>query len=62
MDEPSDSPGWVKVKNPPPRRARNVCHACGFKYPIESASVFDCCPDPEVHVHNISQPCDWCRD
>lgn len=44
---------------------RLVCHACGFKLPVgamTSASTFDCCAKPDVHVHYAHAPCDLCRD
>lgn len=42
-------------------RTRNVCHACGFKYPIGGAGA-GCCLAPEIHIHNVDWPCDLCRE
>jgi len=44
-------------------RWRLVCHACGFKF--EEGLAFNvkdapCCSEPEIHVHNILEPCRWC--
>ena len=44
---------------------RMVCHACGFKLPvgaITSIGVFDCCPVPEPHFHDVTHPCERCAD
>ena len=47
------------------KRWRLVCHACGKKYP-ECAAVSvrnaDCCPKPNIHLHDMEQPCEQCDE
>lgn len=50
-----------ETSTPNERVWRVVCHACGFQYPPFSVGA-RCCDTPTHHVHNMSKPCDWCRD
>ena len=47
------------------KRWRLVCHSCGKKYPEGTAFNIDhadCCKSPNLHVHNLEEPCERCED
>ena len=45
-----------------PHPWRMVCHNCGERYPINGAGARDCCAAPNLRLHDLSEPCDWCDD
>lgn len=46
------------------KRWRLVCHSCGEKYPEGTAIPCkpDCCKEPQIHIHDVDQPCERCED
>jgi hypothetical protein len=46
-------------------RWRIVCHTCNMKYPEcagVSAEYANCCGNPELHIHDMEEPCSWCEE
>lgn len=49
-------------RDPRNRNWRLVCHACGFKYPMNAACKASCCVKPQLHIHNTDKPCILCKE